>query len=91
MAPAEGKFTLGAIDILPGARQALQDAGQPAAAYLYRHQYETPDEHIGPDAVVSSFALPTGIVIFVITDAARIHTVVMTAADARPGPTPAPA
>lgn len=91
MASAEGKFTLGAIEILPGAQQALQAAGQPAAAYLYRHQYETPDEHIGPDAVVSTFVLPTGAVLFVITDAARIHTVVMTAADARPGHTAAPA
>jgi hypothetical protein len=90
MASAEGKFTLGAIDILPGARQALQKAGHPAAAYLYRHQYETPDERIGPDAVVSSFALPTGTVLFIITDAARIHTVVMTAADARPGPSASP-
>ena len=91
MPSAEGKFTLGAIEILPGAQQALQAASQPAAAYLYRHQYETPDEHIGPDAIVSTFVLPTGAIIFVITDAARIHTVVMTAADARPGPAAPPA
>ncbi|MCS6843956.1 MAG: hypothetical protein NZ528_06475 [Caldilineales bacterium] len=83
MPASEGKFTLGAIEILPGAQRALQEAGQPAAAYLYKHQYETPDERIGPDSVVSVFTLPTGVVLYVITDEARLHTVLMTADDAR--------
>ena len=80
----EGKFSLGAIEILPGAQQALQAAGQPAAAYLYKHQYEAPDEQAEAESVVSVFHLPTGAVLYVITDEARVHTVVMTAADARP-------
>lgn len=81
----EGKFSLGAIEILPGAQRALQEAGQPAAAYLYRHQYETPDALIRADSVVSQFELPTGVILYVITDAARIHTVLMTRADANSG------
>jgi hypothetical protein len=80
----EGKFSLGAIEILPGARQALQEAGEPAAAYLYQHQYEAPDEQAEADSVVSVFQLSTGAVLYVITDEARVHTVVMTASDARP-------
>lgn len=80
----EGKFSLGAIEILPGAQQALQAAGQPAAAYLYKHQYEAPDEQAEAESVVSVFHLPTGAVLYVITDEARVHTVVMTAGDARP-------
>lgn len=80
----EGKFSLGAIEILPGAQQALQAAGQPAAAYLYKHQYEAPDEQAEAESVVSVFHLPTGAVLYVITDEARVHTVVMTAADAHP-------
>jgi hypothetical protein len=80
----EGKFSLGAIEILPGAQQALQEAGQPAAAFLYQHQYEAPDEQAEVDSVVSVFHLATGVVLFIITDEARVHTVVMTADDARP-------
>lgn len=80
----EGKFSLGAIEILPGARQALQAAGQPAAAYLYKHQYEAPDEQAEAESVVSVFHLPTGVLLYVITDEARVHTVVMTTADAGP-------
>lgn len=83
MSSQEGKFSLGAIEILPGARQALLEAGQPAAAYLYRHQYESPDEHTEVDSVVSVFHLPTGALLVVITDEARVHTVIMTADDAR--------
>lgn len=83
MTSPEGKFSLGAIEILPGAQAALLDAGQPAAAYLYLHQYETPDEHIGAESVVSTFVLSTGVTLFVITDEARIHTVVMTADDVK--------
>ncbi len=79
----EGKFSLGAIEILPGAQQALLEAGQPAAAYLYQHQYETPDERIDDGGIVSVFHLPTGAVIYIITDGAHVHTVVMTADDAR--------
>lgn len=82
MASPEGKFSLGAIEILPRAQEALQTAGQPAAAYLYKHQVETPDERIGPDSVVSQFKLPSGVILYVITDEARMHTVIMTAADA---------
>lgn len=82
MSSQEGKFSLGAIEILPGAQQALVQAGQPAAAYLYRHQYETPDERVGAESVVSVFTLPTGAVLYVITDEARMHTVVLTASDA---------
>lgn len=82
MALFEGKFSLGAIEILPGAQQALLQAGQPAAAYLYKHQYETTTELIGADSVVSTFTLPTGVVLYIITDEARIHTVLMIAADA---------
>ena len=84
MSSQEGKFSLGAIEILPGAQQALQEAGEPAAAYLYKHQYEAPDEQAEAESVVSVFHLPTGAVIYIITDEARVHTVVMTAADARP-------
>jgi len=80
----EGKFSLGAIEIMSHAQEALQAAGQPAAAYLYKHQYETPDDLIGAESVVSEFLLPTGITLYVITDKARIHTVVMTAGDANP-------
>jgi hypothetical protein len=80
----EGKFSLGAIEILPGAQQALQEAGQPAAAFLYQHQYEAPDEQAEADSVVSKFHLATGVVLFIITDEARVHTVVMTADDVRP-------
>lgn len=83
MTTSEGKFSLGAIEILPGAQQALRDAGQPAAAYLYKHQVETPDHLITSDSVVSTFVLPTGTLLYVITDEARIHTVLMTADDAR--------
>lgn len=82
MSSQEGKFSLGAIEILPGAQQALLEAGQPAAAYLYRHQYETPDERVGADSIVSVFQLPTGVVLFVITDEAHVHTVMLTASDA---------
>lgn len=78
-----GKFSLGAIEIMVGAQQALEEAGQPAAAYLYRHQYETPDHQVRTaDSVVSRFELPTGVILYVITDAARIYTVLMTRADA---------
>jgi hypothetical protein len=77
-----GKFSLGAIEIMVGAQQALEEAGQPAAAYLYRHQYETPNELIRVDSVVSRFELPTGVILYVITDEARMHTVLMTRADA---------
>ena len=84
MTAPEGKFSLGATEILPHAQQALQEAGQPAAAYLYKHQYETPENLIGAESVVSEFVLPTGITLYVITDKARIHTVVMTAGDANP-------
>lgn len=84
MKSSEGKFSLGAIEILPAAGRALQEAGEPAAAYLYRHQMETPDHLIGRESVVSQFLLPTGVTIYVITDAARIHTVLLTADDARP-------
>ena len=83
MSGTEGKFSLGAIEILAGAQQALMEAGQPAAAYLYRHQYETPDAQVGAESVVSIFHLPTGAVLYVITDEARVHTVVMTAGDAQ--------
>lgn len=83
MTSPEGKFSLGAIEILPGAQAALLDAGQPAAAYLYQHQVETPDELLGDDSVVSTFVLPTGLTLYVITDEARMHTVIMTAEDAR--------
>lgn len=84
MSSQEGKFSLGAIEILPGAQQALRDASQPAAAYLYQHQYESPDEQTEGDSVVSVFHLPTGARLYIITDEARVHTVVMTADDARP-------
>lgn len=84
MSSPEGKFSLGAIEILPGAQQALQEAGQPAAAFLYKHQTEAPDEQAEADSVVSVFHLVTGVVLYVITDEARVHTVVMTADDARP-------
>lgn len=83
MSSQDGKFSLGAIEILPGAQQALLEAGQPAAAYLYQHQYETPDEMVGASSVVSMFHLPTGAVLYVITDEARVHTVVMIADDAK--------
>jgi hypothetical protein len=83
MSSSEGKFSLGAIEILPGAQQALQEAGQPAAAFLYKHQYEAPDEQAEADSVVSVFHLATGVVLVIITDEARVHTVVMTAGDAR--------
>jgi hypothetical protein len=83
MSSKEGKFSLGAIEILPGAQQALQEAGEPAAAYLYKHQYEAPDEWAEADSVVSVFHLPNGVVLYVITDEARVHTVLMTAGDAR--------
>jgi hypothetical protein len=84
MSSPEGKFSLGAIEILPGAQRVLQEAGEPAAAYLYRHQYEAPDEQAEAESVVSVFHLPTGAVIYIITDETRVHTVVMTAGDARP-------
>jgi hypothetical protein len=84
MSSQDGKFSLGAIEILPGAQRALQEAGEPAAAYLYKHQYEAPDEQAEADSVVSVFHLTTGAVIYIITDEARVHTVVMTAGDARP-------
>ena len=83
MSSSDGKFSLGAIEILPGAQQALQQAGEPAAAYLYRHQYESPDEQTEADSVVSIFHLSTGAMLYIITDEARVHTVVMTAGDAR--------
>jgi hypothetical protein len=83
MSSPEGKFSLGAIEILPGAQQALQEAGQPAAAFLYKHQTEAPDKQAEADSVVSVFHLATGAVLFIITDEARVHTVVMTAGDAR--------
>lgn len=83
MSSQEGKFSLGAIEILPGAQQALQEAGEPAAAYLYRHQYESPDEQAEADSVVSVFHLSTGALLFIITDEARVHTVLMTADDAK--------
>lgn len=82
MSSHEGKFSLGAIEILPGAQRALQEAGQPAAAYLYRHQYEAPDDQAEGGSVASIFHLSTGAVLYVITDEARVHTVVMTAGDA---------
>lgn len=84
MSSQDGKFSLGAIEILPGAQQALHEAGQPATAYLYRHQYEAPDEQTEGESVVSIFHLTTGALLYIITDEARVHTVVMTAADARP-------
>jgi hypothetical protein len=87
MTTIEGKFSLGAIEILPGAQQELLKAGQPAAAYLYKHQYEAPDEQAEGESVVSMFHLPTGAVLYIITDEARVHTVVMTAADAHPAET----
>ena len=83
MSSSEGKFSLGAIEILPGAQQALRDAGQPAAAYIYRHQYESPDEQAEAESVVSLFHLPTGVLLAIITDEERVHTVVMTADDAQ--------
>jgi hypothetical protein len=82
MSSPEGKFSLGAIEILPGAQQALQEAGQPAAAFLYKHQTEAPDEQAEAGSVVSVFRLATGAVLLIITDEARVHTVVMTADDA---------
>ena len=81
MSSQEGKFILGAIEILPSAQQALQAAGEPAAAYLYHHQYEAPDEQAESESVVSVFHLSTGAVLYIITDEARVHTVVMTAED----------
>ncbi|MEI2692207.1 MAG: hypothetical protein V9H69_21865 [Anaerolineae bacterium] len=84
MSSQDGKFSLGAIEILPSAQQALQEAGEPAAAYLYHHQYEAPDEQAEGESVVSVFHLSTGAMLYIITDVARVHTVVMTAADARP-------
>lgn len=83
MSSPEGKFSLGAIEILPGAQRALVATGQPAAAYLYRHQYDTPDDQASDDSVVSVFRLPSGETLIVITDEARMHTVVMTAGDAQ--------
>lgn len=83
MSSSEGKFSLGAIDIMPAAQRALEEAGQPAAAYLYRHQYESPDEQAETDSVASLFHLPTGALLVIITDKERVHTVIMTADDAK--------
>jgi len=85
MSASEGKFSLGAVEILAGAQRALTEAGQPAAAYLYQHQVEIPDHLVSADSVVSRFDLPTGVSLFVVTDEARMHTVMFTAEDASPG------
>ena len=84
MSSSDGKFSLGAIEIMPDAQQALQHAGEPAAAYLYRHQYEAPDDQAEADSVVSVIHLSTGAVLYIITVEGRFHTVALTADDARP-------
>ena len=81
---SEGKFSLGAVEILSGAQKALTEAGQPAAAYLYQHQVEIPDHLVSADSLFSQFDLPTGVTLYVVTDEARMHTVMFTAEDVTP-------
>lgn len=76
------KFYLGAITILQHAEEALRLTGEPAAAYLYEHAYNTPDDAIDPEQpVFNRYTLPNGEILIVITDRTRTQTVVMTPRD----------
>lgn len=76
------KFYLGAITILSHAEAALRLTGEPAAAYLYDHAYNTPDDAIDPEQpVVNHYTLPNGERLLIITDRTRTQTVVLTPHD----------
>ena len=79
---APPKFYLGAITILQHAEAALREVGEAAAAYLYAHAYQTPDENIVEnEPVVNRYELSDGATLIIITDKHRTQTVVMTPAD----------
>lgn len=83
------KFYLGAITILQHAEAALQLTGEPAAAYLYEHAYNTSDDAIDPEQpVVNAYTLPNGEQLIVITDRTRTQTVVLTPRDRPDAPKP---
>jgi hypothetical protein len=83
------KFYLGAITILQHAEAALRLTGEPAAAYLYEHAYNTDDDAIDPDRpVVNAYSLPNGEQIIIITDHTRTQTVVLTPRDRPTTPNP---
>ncbi|MBX7232801.1 MAG: hypothetical protein K1X65_00370 [Caldilineales bacterium] len=83
------KFYLGAITILQDAEAALRLTGEPAAAYLYEHAYNTADDAIDPDQpVVNAYTLPNGVQLIVITDRTRTQTVVLTPRDRPTTPNP---
>ncbi len=76
------KFYLGAITILRHAEESLRLTGEPAAAFLYEHAYNTADDAIDPEQpVVNHYTLPNGETLVVITDRTRTQTVVMTPRD----------
>lgn len=78
--PPSPKFYLGAITILQQAEAALRLAGEPAAAYLYEHAFNSKD--IDPEQpVINSYTLPNGEQIIIITDRSRSQTVVLSPRD----------
>ncbi|MCB8944361.1 MAG: hypothetical protein H6658_11480 [Ardenticatenaceae bacterium] len=86
MSEKEPLFPLGQIVATPGALSALEEAGQSAFAFLQRHQAgdwgEVPDEDKKENdfsvsrqlRILSAYTLPTGVKIWLITEADRSVT-----------------
>jgi hypothetical protein len=89
MSTARARFPLGQTLATPGALEALQSAGQDPAALLARHQVgdwgdldeeDKKENEFSVDRglrILSAYTLPTGVKLWVITEADRSATTIL--------------